>query len=60
METHEGTVEVKIIELHTISPENKLCIKKIFVHTTNYMIALSNTFYNNGHNLKVLRSLTRE
>src|ERR1044072_1802909 len=70
VETHEGTTEVKISRLNTLSQEYELFrmrpgesildLQKRFVHLTNHLRVLGKTFTNDELNLKVLRSLTRE
>lgn len=61
--THEGTEEVKISKLNTLSQENELIVilpnesildfQKIFTHLTNHLTALGKTFSNDDLNLKV-------
>lgn len=63
--THEGTIEVKMVKLNTLSQEYEMfrihlreitCdIQKSFSHLTNHFMALGKTFINDDLNLKVLR-----
>ena len=70
VETHEGTAEVKISRLNTLSQEYELFwmlpresildLQKRFVHLENHLKASGKNLTNDKLNLKVLRSLTRE
>lgn len=70
VETHEEIAEVKRSRLNTLSQEYELFqmqpeesilnLQKRFVRLTNHLKTLGKTLPNDGLNLKVLRSLTRE